>query len=133
MYIKVWCFFVFIALKRYSKSGPSVTPDPSLLEPHGFLRKRVFNQCHPSVAKLFPFMGPCPPYHNKQIDDHMYECVRRPGMYWRSIFGLAAKYNRLPQEIVDLPSVSAFQKALTRIARHSCALGVPSWPFRFHT
>ena len=87
---------VEVAFLDHNFAPPTLRRDIGIL---GFLHKRVFNQCHPAVARLFPFMGPCPPYHNKQIDDHMYECIRRPGMYWRSVFGLAAKYNRLRRKL----------------------------------
>ena len=53
-------------------------------------------------------------------------------LYRRSIFGMIHVYNRLNQEIVVCPSIKAFQRALTSIARSRCQDGDSWWPETFH-
>ena len=48
--------------------------------------------------------------HNKQLHDQASGTVTE--LFRRSIFGYIAIYNRLPQEIVDIKSVKAFQARL---------------------
>ena len=40
-------------------------------------------------------------------------------------------YNRLPQHVVDIPNVSNFQTALTRVARTACQNGNADWQSMF--
>ena len=93
----------------------------------GFLHKRVLGECHPGIARLFPMCGEIRPRHNKQIESRLYECVSRPVLFNRSIFGMVHIYNRLPQFFVDLENVSKFQHELTNVAREACATGVATW------
>ena len=67
-----------VAFLDHNFAPPTLRRDIDIL---GFLHKRVLNQCHPSVAHLFPFMAPGSPYHDKQLDGHLDACIRRPGMY----------------------------------------------------
>ena len=93
----------------------------------GFLHKRVLNQCHQGIQRLFPFkMGPSP-FHDKQLESYMSQITCRQDLYFRSIFGLVHVYNRLPQNIVDLTSVQAFQSTLTKLARRRCLSWDANW------
>ena len=68
-----------VAFLDHNFAPPTLRRDIGIL---GFLHKRVLNQCHPSVARLFPLLGSCPPYHNKQLDGHLETCIRRPDMLY---------------------------------------------------
>ena len=93
----------------------------------GFLHKRVLNQYHGGIKRLFPFkMGPTPS-HDKQLESYMSQITCRQDLYFRSIFGLVHVYNRLPQNIVDLTSVQAFQSTLTKLARRRCLSWDANW------
>ena len=99
----------------------------------GFLHKRVLGQCHVAIQRLLPFIDPAPLWHNKQLDTHMLECVARPILFNRSLFGMVAVYNRLSQEMVDFDSVQKFQTNLTRLAKVKCAAGSSRWQQMFRS
>ena len=71
--------------------------------------------------------------HNisQQISCHLDQCICRHQLYFRSLFSKVIAYNRLPQRIVDSPSVKAFQSELTRVARHYCKGGSQIWQNAF--
>ena len=125
LHISEECAFV-----DYNFGPASLRRDIGLL---GFLHKRVLGQCHPAISAFLCMAAPCPPWHTKQIDDRREECASRRILYMRSIFGMILVYNRLPQEIVDIPSVSEFQSRLTKIARMRCSAGRHNWRHTFHT
>ena len=107
---------------------PCLRRDIGLL---GFLHKRVLGQCHPAIMQIFP-MAPGMGWHDKTLDCFMEGCIFRHALHSRSIFGLISVYNRLPQDLVDLTSVTAFQKELTKIARDRCANNMDDWHHSFH-
>ena len=45
----------------------------------------------------------------------------------RSIFGIVRIWNRLPQRLVEAPTVKDFQTALTDLVRSRCALELAQW------
>ena len=90
----------------------------------GFLHKRVLGKCHIAIIRFFGFRPHGAPWHDKQLDSKMDECNRRPALYKRSMFHMVDVYNRLPQDVVDIDSVSAFQSCLTRIAKSRCEDGI---------
>ena len=104
-----------IAYLEYNFPLPTLRRDIGLL---GLLHKRVLGLAHPAFEKLFPY-SPHPAVlgHNKQLHDYHPECNYRRALLHRSIFGLVAVYNLLPQYIVDSETISAFQTALTHIAK----------------
>jgi hypothetical protein len=106
------------AFMYYNFAPPSLRRDIGIL---GFLHKRVLGECHNAIALMFPFIPVGLPWHNKQLDSHMYECTCRLGLFQRSVFSMVHVYNRLPQYVVDQDSVSKFQTELTKIAKHRCA------------
>ena len=98
----------------------------------GFLHKRVLGESHVAIQELFPFLPHYPPWHNKQLESHIYDCTARPELFNRSIFGMVHVYNRLPQDIVDLSTVCKFQNALTNIIRYWCNRGHVPWKSCLH-
>ena len=111
------------AFLYYNFAPPTLRRDIGIL---GFLHKRVLGECHNAIALMFPFIPVALPWHNKQLDSHMYECTCRLGLFQKSVFSMVHVYNRLPQYVVDQDSVSKFQTELTKIAKHRCAhLSVP--------
>ena len=87
----------------------------------GFVHKRVLHRCHPALLDLLPLQAhgmALPHYlHSRQVESHLSQVNTRVHMYHRSLCNYILMYNRLPQEIVDLPSVSAFQTKLTQLAK----------------
>ena len=67
------------------------------------------------------------PWHSKQLDCRIAGVITQHNLYFRSLFGMAMVYNRLPEHIVNLPTVSAFQKALTQVAKARCANEDAGW------
>ena len=52
-------------------------------------------------------------------------------MLKNGLFGAVEVFNRLPEDMVRLPSVNAFQSALTQTARSVLLNGQPRWPYLF--
>ena len=70
--------------------------------------------------RVRPILG-----HSHQIYDLS---VGRRQLYMRrSMFGLIAYYNRLPQRIVDITNVSLFQSELQILVRRAVVERRPSW------
>ena len=93
----------------------------------GFLHKRVLGVCHPAVCEAFPFSGNVQCTHNRALDTRAGEVSSYAQIFNRSIYHYIAVYNLLPQEFVDLETVSAFQSRLTRIAKDRVEQGHASW------
>ena len=88
------------------------------------LHKRVLGISHEGFADLFPFAEnqSRPGHHNKQIRcAHVNEMHFQQFLHTRSLLHLTLVYNRLPQRIDDLTSISEFQHELTEIAKARCA------------
>ena len=98
----------------------------------GFLHKRVLNQCHVGLTTLLPMATRATRWHDKQIDCQLDKCIARHVLWCRSLFGMVGTYNRLPQWVVDMPTVSAFQAQLTQMARSRCLRGNATWKKSFH-
>ena len=99
----------------------------------GLIHKRVLGLAHPAFSNVMPWdTGTSPEeYHDKQLYDHSAEVKSQRGLYNRSIFGMIAEYNRLPQYVVNSQSVTAFQHELTKIAKARCKNGMTNWRFTF--
>ena len=65
--------------------------------------------------------------HSKQLYCHSLEVHGQYMLHRRSIFGMVPIYNRLPQSVVDCPSVSAFQSQLTKMATEKCKNDDQTW------
>jgi hypothetical protein len=100
----------------------------------GLLHKVSLGQAHDALLRLFP-SAQMPRHthvtranarqHNRQIVDR---CDgSQSSVMHRSIFGLVPVYNGLPQECMNLSSVSSFQTYLTRNLRAKCKANAPHW------
>ena len=100
----------------------------------GLLHKRILGKSHPAFKQLLPryFEDPdsAPPgRHDKQLYNHCHEVKAQCTLFGRSIFAMVDIYNSLPQEFVDVSSVSLFQQKLTAVARARCVNHFPKWRF----
>ena len=94
----------------------------------GFLHKRVLGCCHPLLCEAFPFpQGLEANYHSKALQPFAGEVSYQRRMYERSIYAYILMYNRLPQALVDLPSICAFQSKLTHLAKEKARLNQEDW------
>ena len=126
------------AFLDYNFAPPSVRREIGIL---GLIHKRVLGCAHPAYESLLPFCGPdryqysgiFAARHDKQLQSGIDRCTFRHNVMFRSIFGMAELYNKLPQRIVDCQSVSAFQNELTRIVRARCADECEDWKSTFNT
>ena len=66
-------------------------------------------------------------YHTKALDPQIDEVRYRDRMYQRSLYGHILMYNRLPQCVVDSPSVKTFQAKLTHIAKQQAMSDQSKW------
>jgi len=107
---------------------PTLRRDIGML---GFLHKRVLGHCHPALTKFLP-MALGAGWHDKPLQSFDHLCPYRRELFHRSLFGMIHVYNRLPQYIVDLPTVQSFQKELTSIAKRRCENGHDDWPLSFN-
>ena len=106
----------------------------------GVLHRRILGILPGPIAEMFPFGGIVRRIlptrlsgsrHSKLLVDPI--CGNETQLFKRSLFGYVAIYNRLPQKIVDVSSVSAFQKALQDAMKVSLRRGDEDWAtiFRF--
>ena len=84
----------------------------------GFLHNRILGKCHPALAAVFPLRGdPANGPQPRQLEPFFAEVRGHAALYNRFIYVYILIYNRLPQEITDSETVSAFQSRLTRLAK----------------
>ena len=97
----------------------------------GFIHKCVLQECHPALPHLLPMqmqVGAMPTYlHTMQVDPHLSGVRSRNALYSRSLYHFVLIYNRLPQDLVNLGSVSAFQSQLTKFAKLRAERGEDTW------
>ena len=55
------------------------------------------------------------------------QCALNDGLFNRSVFGMVHIYNRLPEALVDIPSVSSFQRRLTQAAKRVASADSERW------
>ena len=125
------------AFLEFNFAPPMLRRDIGIL---GLLQKRVLGKAHPVFQELLPFHRDIYGYirmgvgeHDKQLDGRVMEVHRQYDLYDRSIFAMTAKYNKLPQEVVDAKTVSIFQSMLTKIAKVQCEGGDERWKYIFHS
>ena len=121
------------AFLRFNFAPTQIRRDIAIL---GLLHKRVLGQCHPAFERLLPFwserfeasrgIG-----HDKPLYGHWADAAHHRSLHDKSIFSMIDIYNNLPQNVVDLPSVTFFQKTLTERARERCRADDPLWSFFF--
>jgi len=94
----------------------------------GFLHKRKLQICHPAMVKEFEFAPVQEGRFNTSTFESQWATVTTHSkLYNNSLYMYILMYNRLPQEIVDLPSVSTFQKKLTELAKARADQGQTNW------
>ena len=118
------------AFIHYNFAPPSLRRDIGLL---GFLHKRILEQCHETIIGFFPRKPHTSPWHDKQLESYSSMCMYRWGLYERSIFHMVHVYNRLPQDVVNIDSISGFQACLTSMAKRRCNAGAANWRQTFRT
>ena len=69
--------------------------------------------------------------HSKQLYGHNMEITHHQAIFNRSIFSMVDIYNNLAQHVVDISSVSDFQKYLMQVVRTRCENGDPEWSLSF--
>ena len=118
-----------VAFLSYNFAPPTLRRNIGML---GFLHKRVLGKAHPCFQKLLPFHAdvfdwPGEGTHDKVLYNHFKEIQFQHAMYARSIFGMVYVYNHLPQRIIDCPSISLFQRLLTKAVRKACEQHDLAW------
>ena len=94
----------------------------------GFLHKIVLKQCHPLLCQAFPFAeGLLANYHSKALHPFSEEVSYQSRLFERSVYAYVLMYNRLPEALINLPTVSAFQKMLTHLAKEKARLDQEDW------
>ncbi len=124
----------FEALERFKLAPLCTRRDIGML---GLLHRISKGDAPTQLAELFPKSPPARPRFGPQsrlhatVQRHDQQFVERTGhtdVFRRSLFGLVASYNLLPQSVVDISCVSAFQsrlqKAILKVARR----GIDDWP-----
>ncbi len=69
--------------------------------------------------------------HSNQLYGHWDVVTHHQALFNRSIFCAVDIYNNLPQNVVDVDSVKAFQRHLIRIVRDRCRQGDAAWALSF--
>ena len=121
------------ALERFKLAPLQSRRDMAML---GLLHRISSGEAPQQLCDLFPKAPMAAPRFGPQ--SRMYRTVRRhdkqfverqghTDIFRRSIFGLVSAYNLLPQSIVDVKSVSAFQSRLQRALLHTARQGLDNW------
>ena len=118
-----------IAFVEHNFAPPRLRRNIGML---GFLHKRVLGLSHPNIQKLLPFHADVfgslrAGEHDKQLYGHILEVQQQQSLHRRSVFGMVDVYNRLPQHVVNYPTISVFQRHLALKARKLCQDGNPTW------
>ncbi len=123
----------FEAFERYKLAPLCTRRDIGML---GLLHRISLGNAPPQLAELFPRapapeprFGPNTRLH-RTVQRHDRQFLERPGhtdIFRRSLFGLVCSYNLLPQSVVDISSVSAFQSRLQRAVLKVARDGVDDW------
>ena len=113
------------AFVEYNFAPPSLRRSIGLL---GLLHKRMLGKCHPGLCHLLPFAsGVDANYHSKALHPFADKQDYQARLYRRSLFAYILMYNRLPQALVDMPSVKSFQSKLTALAKHRAQTDLEGW------
>ena len=118
-----------IAFVEHNFAPPRLRRNIGML---GFLHKRVLGLSHPNIQKLLPFHADVfgslrAGEHDNQLYGHILEVQQQQSLHRRSVFGMVDVYNRLPQHVVNYPTISVFQRHLTLEARKLCQDGNSTW------
>jgi hypothetical protein len=118
------------AFVTYNFAPPSLRRSIGIF---GFLHKRVLGDCHPGVRAALPFwVATGANFHDKALHpftENVQYCKRT--LFDRSLYAYILMYNRLPQELVDIPTVKDFQKKLTHLAKQRAMRDQEDWRSSF--
>ena len=129
-----------VALMDYRLAPLAARRDMAML---GVLHKIVLGQAPAPLAALFPFLGEVfepvdrqrlrnwRPRHGKQLSTEA--DFASSDVMQRSLFGVVLLYNRLPQSVVDAPSVRVFQARLQGGLKEYARSGIDRWQRLFST
>ena len=119
------------AFVRYNFAPPNVRRAIGIL---GFVHKRTLCLCHPGVVELLPYR-PLDQrvWHNKELESCWDSVCAHPRLFKSSLWAHVLMYNRMPQEFVDIPDVSSFQRTLNTIAKCRADVGDPDWRASFQS
>jgi len=114
------------AFVNHNFATPSLRRDIGML---GFLHKRVLQECYPALCQPLPFAPPglYTNHHSKVLDPCNEALVSNLRLYNRSLYAYVHIYNRLPQTLVDAPTVSSFQARLTHLAKQHAIHAHGDW------
>ena len=113
------------AFIEYNFAPPSLRRRIGML---GFLHKRTLGECHPALCAFLEVdQDQQLRYNDRRLLSHFAEVRAHRRLYNNSLHMYVLMYNRLPQEIVELPSVTAFQAKLTSIAKDRARQDHPNW------
>ena len=98
----------------------------------GFLHRVALGLAHPDIAQLFPFDSSSSHRFRTRLSIHRHDkqlmdrCNgSQNDLVHRSFFGMVRIYNLLPQHAINMPTVSCFQKELTKMTRNVCQTSRP--------
>ena len=100
----------------------------------GFIQKRPLGICHPLLLQALPFaVGLDANYNTKALDPFSGGVHYHGRLYERSLYMYILIYNRLPQVLVDLPSVAVFHAKLTHLAKQKALVDPGNWRSSFQS
>ena len=124
-----------VALEKYKLAPLTTRRDIAML---GLLSKISWGNAPSQLQDLFPLSSTPPPqrYGSTATRSHVIlqrhsqqfgERFCRTDTFQRSLFGLVGAYNLLPQDVVDVPSVSLFQAKLQKAVLKAARSNVENW------
>ena len=96
----------------------------------GFLFRCHRGWVHASCSNMFPKAPAAPYLTRRQAKLHSCQLAETTGhteIFARSVFGLVHAWNSLSQDAVNCPTVSAFQKFLTKATREARSTGLENF------
>ena len=111
------------AFVHYNFAPPSLRRRIGMM---GFVHKRVLGKCHPALCEFLEFSQE-QGMNTRNLVSHFDAVKGFARMYNNSLYMYILMYNRLPEEIVSLPSVPSFQTKLNKLAKSRADQGHENW------
>ena len=111
------------AFVNYNFAPPSLRQRIGMM---GFVHKRVLGQCHPALCVFLEFRQD-QGMNSRNLVSHFEDVRGFSSMYNNSLYLYILMYNRLPEDIVILPSVCSFQTKLNKLAKVRAEQGHENW------
>ena len=114
------------AFVQFNFAPPTLRRNIGLMN---FLQNTLCNNAHPALCHALPYVPAdlCSTYHSKALDPCRDVVMYHTRLYERSLYAYILAYNRLPQALVDAPTVSNFQARLTHLATQRASNANDSW------